>query len=1081
LNPYTRFLNGRCPSGPSAAFIFVKDLNPVGACCPPNNQIKLEITMRFTYFRKASRLTFFVFLFAGMTQFVQAQVNVKGTVTDAADKSSLVAVSILEVGPGTVTQTDANGNFTISVNDLQASLRFSYLGYVTKTIKLNGLNRIDVSLEPAQQELNQVIVVGYGAQKKVNLTGSVQTLKLDSAVNVPVTNAAQLMYGRFSGVQLTQGGGLAGSDGSSINIRGLGTFGNANPLIVIDGMQFDGMSEFNRLTPSDIESVTVLKDASAGAIYGARGANGVIIVTTKQGQAGVSRIEYNNFVGTQRPTVIPEFLLAVDYAVLINERYKNMADGKPYNPRYTDVQLQQIMDGSNPDQFAQTDWADQTLRDAPLQNHYLSLSGGSQNTTYRLSLGYLGQGAVVVGKFRSSRYNFRANMDSKVNKRLTINNNFNGTYNKFSGPADGADIVSDIMYSLQRNAPTIPAYYSNGAYGFVDGAYENVNFSYATGSQPLQRGQFGDFKSHDYNINDRINVKADIFKGLSVESAVTLNLDFVDESNFTPTFARRDYEGELISSNVNNTLTNRFDKHYRILNENLLRYHLSLQETHDFDFLAGHSIVYDNTDNFRGSLSNFPSDNLQEFDGGGVSNPAVAGGGSEQSLQSFFFRMNYSFRGRYLLEGNIRRDGSSKFGPGNRYGNFPSFSAGWRISEEPFLKRLLSTNTLSELKLRGSWGRTGNNGIGNYIYDQTYNAGLDYVLGDGTIVSGVALTSLANPYIRWETTEQYNIGLDAGLFNNRLTLEANYFSRKSYDILYTNFPIPGTLGVNSLAAQNSAKMLNKGMELNVNYGNKNKDFNYNVGFNVTKFAKNKVTDLGTGVQTIDGSTVIRVGDPFKSYFGYKVEGIFQTAEEVAAAPTQFGSLRTAPGDLRYADLGGPDGVPDGIIDGNDRVVIGNPYPLWLYGMNVNLSYKGIDLAILAQGIAEVDRLMTGNGQLPFNDDRSNALTYWTNRWTPENPSTKLPRLGGSNNAEVSSFYVEDASYLRIKNIELGYSLPKSLTNSIGINKVRLFVSGQNLVTFTRMKNFDPERSAGNVGARNAPLYKVFTGGLNFTF
>lgn len=1014
------------------------------------------------------------------TSVAYSQVTVGGTVTDATDNSPLAGVSVTEIGTSNAMLTDNRGTFSLTVKGRQSTLRFSFVGYQSKDVAVDGQTNLTVSLAVSKTELDEIVVVGYGTQKKVNLTGAVQTLQLDSVVNTPVSNSAQLMYGRFSGVQLTQGNGLPGTDGSTINIRGLGTFGNSVPLVVIDGMQFDGLAEFNRLAPADIESITVLKDASAGAIYGARGANGVIVITTKQGQASKFRVEYNNYVGSQRPTVLPKYLDAINYAELINEKYKNEADGKAFNPRYTEEQLQLIRDGSNPDLFTNTDWAAEVLQDAPIQNHYLSLSGGSQNTIYRISMGYLNQGAIIKGKFKSERYNFRANVQSELKEWLTVANNFNGTLNKFTGPSGGSDVVSNIIYSFRRNAPTIPAYYKHGGFGFRDGAFQNVNPSFGTEFQPLELGVLGDFISDDYNINDRLSVKASL-KGFSFESAVTLNLDFYDDSDFKPSIQRLDHEGNITSTTERNTLSNSFSKHYRIMNENLLRYQTKLRDVHDLQFMLGHSVILDRNDGFRGSLQNFPSDALQEFDGGGVANPTVSGNASEQALQSFFARANYNFKERYLFEANVRRDGSAKFGPGNRYGTFPSFSAGWRISEEPFLKNRLSSGALSNLKLRGSWGRTGNNGIGNYIYDQTYNAGLDYILGDGTIVGGVALTSLANPTIRWETTEQYNIGLDAAFLRNRLNVEADYFNRKSFDILYTNFPIPGTLGVNSLAAQNAAEMLNKGIELNVNYADNKGGFNYAIGANVTKFAKNEVTSLGSGVQTIDGSFLTREGEPYQAYYGHRVEGIFQTAEEVAAAPVQFGSPRTAPGDFRYADLSGPNGTPDGVIDAFDRTVIGNPYPLWLYGFNANFNYRGIDLTVVFQGIAEVDRIMTGNGQVAFNDERSNSLALWLDRWIPENPSTTLPRIGGANNAMLSNFYVEDASYLRLKNIELGYTLPNKLLRKIHVNGIRLFVSGQNLITFTPMKNFDPERAATNTNVRNAPLYKVVTGGLNFSF
>jgi TonB-linked SusC/RagA family outer membrane protein len=1005
-----------------------------------------------------------------------AQNVITGKVISDDDKQPLPGVSIKVYNSSVSTSTLLDGTYKINAKPTDI-LVFSYIGYDNKNITVGNQKTINVSLIVSTNLLEEISVVGYGTQKKVNLTGSVQTLRLDSAVNTPVTNTAQLMYGKFSGVQLTQGSGLAGQDGSEINIRGLGTFGNSDPLVVIDGMQFDGLAEFNRLAPSDIETITVLKDASAGAIYGARGANGVIVITTKQGDGNSFKIEYNNFVGTQTPTVVPKFLDAINYATLTNEKYRNLADGRPFNPRYTDAQIQLILTGSSPFTFANSNWAEASLKNAVLQNHFVAFSGGKGDTRYRVSLGYLTQDAIVRGDYQTERYNFRVNLNSQAKKWLAIGNNFNSSYQKIDAPTGGLGSVGNIINGFARNAPTIPIYNASGGAGFTDGAIGNANASFPLEFNFVRSGVVGEFRSNDFDFSNRTFFRASFLKNMSFESSITLSADFTDVSDFRP--VNVDQDDLVISTQVNN-LENRTVFNYRILNENLLRYNPKYKKN-TFNFLLGYSTVYSRNDGFSGSLSNFPSNAIQEFDGGGTLNPTVSGGASENAIQSIFGRANYNFDNKYLLEFNIRRDGSSKFSPTNRFGVFPSVSAGWRISQEKFMSKIMEGNFLTNLKLRGSWGRTGNNGIPPYIFAQTYNAGLDYVLGNAnSIVSGVALTRLANPNIRWETTEQYDIGLDASFFKNKLTLEADYFNRNSFDILYTNFPIPFTLGVASLAAQNSASMLNKGLELNMNYNHRSKrSVSYSVGFNVTKNARNRVTDLGNGVQTVNNTNVIRAGDPFNAYYGLRMLGIFQDAAEVANSPVQYGNARTAPGDIKYADISGPDGIPDGVINDFDRTVIGNPYPIWLYGVNSSMSYKGFSLSVTVQGVAEVDRLLRLGGAEPLVSDRDNALDYWRNRYTPENPSTTLPRLGGVNNDNVSSFYIQDASYLRLRNVELGYELPKKITNKMRIGSLRFFVSGQNLITITKMENYDPERPA-NSNARLVPLYRSFTGGLNFT-
>ncbi len=1019
----------------------------------------------------------FLFLCSFQINFAQ-EINISGRVVSGEDNHPLEGVSIQINNSGKATLTDRDGRFKIIANSRDV-LTITSIGFEDQTVAIVNKKDLTIKLKGSAVALNEVTVVGYGTQKKVNLTGAVQSVKIDDIKNTPVTNASQLMYGRFSGVQLTQNNGLAGADASSITIRGLGTFGNSVPLIVIDGMQFDGLAEFNRLAPSDIETITVLKDASAGAIYGARGANGVIVVTTKQGKRGDFKVEYNSYIGFQNPTVIPDLLDAVNYSELLNERFKNAADGLPFFPRYTNQQLQEIKDGSNPDQYGNTDWADEILQKAPIQNHFLSLSGGSDKTTYRLSFGYLKQGAIVKGKFKSDVFNFSANLNSKLKDWLTVGNNLKSSYTKFTGPSGGPGTATFMIGNIGL-PPTIPVRYSNGEYAIIDGSFYNLQNALPSAKFNLvELGILGDHRSNNYNINNRFNITIEPIKKLTLESAFTINLYFDDNSDFMPDIEHRDWNGRLVTTSGYNTLNKSTGKRYRLLNDNLLRYSTVLNKNHNVSFLLGHSVMYDNNADFSGVLQNFPSNSLQQFNAGGVSNPSVSGGASENVLQSFFGRFNYSYKTRYLFEANLRRDGSSKFGPDNRYSTFPSLSAGWRISEEPFMRSLLSGNFINSLKFRASWGRTGNNGIDNYIYDQTYNSGLDYFLGDA-IVSGIALTNLANPLIKWETTEQYDIGFDASFFNNRLTVEADYFNRKSYDVLYTNFPVPATLGVTTLSAQNSAAVLNKGFEFNLNYQQKVNKFNYNIGVNFTRMAPNKVTSLGSGIQTIDNQDIIKIGEPFRAYYGVKAIGIFQTKDEVLKSPVQFGDVRIAPGDLKFEDIGGPNGKPDGKIDAFDRVVIGSPYPEWLYGLNASMSYNGFDVGLSLQGIGNVDRYIRNSSTQGFINGYDNVLSLWVDRWTPDNTNTNLYRIGGAKNEQFSSFQLVDASYLRLKNVEVGYSIPRSVTKN-KITEFRIYVAGQNMLTFTKMKDYDPERSGNNYSANSVPLYKVFTFGVNVVF
>lgn len=983
--------------------------------------------------------------------------------------------TIVIVGTKTGTTTDFDGGFSISAKQGDV-LEVSYVGFEKARVTVGTAKTYNITLKEDAALLDEVVVVGYGSQKKVNLTGSVATVSFKEEVNQPVTNSGQLLYGRFSGVQLTQTSGNPGADGSSIVIRGIGTFGNSTPLIVIDNIQYDDLSAFNSLAPSDIESVTVLKDASASAIYGARGANGVILVTTRKGMEDKFELSYNSYYGLQEATVVPDFLGALEYANLLNEKFSN-EDGPGFIPRYSTAQLDAIAKGTLPDQFANTSWADQVLRQASIQSHNFSFSGGNSKSTYRLSLGYLGQDAIIRSKFKSERYNLGFNLNSKLKNWFTLSSVTNTFWKHNEGPTGGQNAFdgdNGIIYSLQRTAPTIPAYYSNGAYGIVDGAWENSNPSFLT-QNPIRRGYLGNFENDVFNMSQRIGLTFKLSEAFSFETSGSANIIYTNTSDFSPTSTLRAYDGSIVINNLLNNLSNGTNLEYRLLNENILRYNKTFNKVHEFSALLGQSISYLRNDGFNGQVSGFPTDNLEEFNAGGITDPSVNGGAFEEVTQSFFGRLNYNFDGKYLAEFNLRRDGSSKFGT-NLYGNFPSASVGWNISKEKFMENL---DVLSNFKIRASWGVSGNDRIGNYIPYQSYNPGQDYVLGNDVTVVGVAITSLANSFIRWEETEQYDIGVDLSFFKNKLEIVADYFNRNSTDILYTNFPIPNTLGVANLGAQNAASMINRGLELGINYRGNIGEAKFSIGANVTKLIKNEVTGLGDGgEETISNINIIRIGEPFRSYYGLKAIGIFQSLAEIADAPVQYGNANTAPGDIRYADVSGPNGVPDGVVNDDDRTIIGNPNPELLVNFNGSLEYKNFDVNFLFQGVNGVDRLLMGNGNLPMADDRSNALSYWINRWTPENPSTNLPRVGGQNNTRVSSFYVQDASYLRLKSLEIGYSLPTDILQKINITKLRVFVGAQNLFTFTGLEHFDPEGANGNQSNRNAPLYKTITFGLN---
>lgn len=1024
------------------------------------------------------KLFFYLLFFSSLGSSILAQSTISGTVKDT--NGDLLPQATVKVKGTTIgTSTDFDGAFTIKASKGEV-IEVSYLGYKTSTVNIGDKKTYTIVLSEDADQLDEIVVVGYGTQRKSKITSAVQTVKFAEQVTQPVTNSGQLLYGRFSGVQLTQGGGAPGSDGSSITIRGIGTFGDATPLVVIDNIQYESLTAFNNLAPTDIESITVLKDAAAGAIYGARGANGVILVTTRNGKDGKLQISYNAYYGMQEATVLPKFLGALDYATLMNEKFRNQ-DGPGFFPRYTDAQINAITNGTSPDQFADTNWADLVLKTASQVNHNISFSGGNSKTTYRASLGFLEQGAIVKGKFNFERYNLSFNINSKLKDWFKLNSVTNIFWRKVKGPTGGASAMTGengIIYSFQRTAPTIPAFYANGEYGFADGAWlTNSNPSLPT-NNPLRRGFLGDFESDNINFSHRTGITLNLTKNISFETSGSVNLVFTNSSDFNPTDTNLDFDGVLVSETLLNRLSNSSNFQYRLINENILRYTKTFNKLHNFEALAGHMINVFRTDGFNASIQGFPTNNIREFAGDAITNPNIGGSAFEDVTQSLFSRFNYDYNGKYLAGFTVRQDQSSRFGPLNQKGFFPSASLGWVLSKEKFIQDI---DIISNLKLRGSWGISGNDRLnGRNFYEQLISTGEDYVLGNDTEVLGAAITRLANPSIKWEETEQYNIGLDLSLLRNKVEVIAEFFQRNSSDILYGNFPIPNTIGVTSLPSQNAASMVNSGIELNLNYrGNIADDLKFSVGGNFTKFIKrSEVTGLGDGgEETIGAESIIRIGEPFRAYYGYKAIGIFQSIDETVNAPSQFGVANT-PGDLRYEDVSGPNGVPDGVIDDDDRTIIGNPNPNLLLNFNASLDYKNFDFNVLMQGVSGVDRLLMGNGSLPVPDNRSNVLEYWINRWTPENPSANLPRVGGLNNTLVSSFYVQDASYLRVKNIELGYSLPKKILERINLDKLRIYASAQNLFTFTGLEYFDPERGVGRNSSRNAPLFKTITLGIN---
>lgn len=1000
-------------------------------------------------------------------QLLFAQTTITGTVIDSQGEA-LPGVSVVVKGTtaGTVTQVD--GTYSLSAPANAETLVFSFIGMKTTEEAINGRSTINVSMEEEAIGVDEVVVVGYGTQKKANLTGAVAAVDFTELESRPAANTATLLQGQMSGVQVSNFSNQPGNDNPQIRIRGIGTFNaGQEPLIIVDGVE----TSLTQIPASDIESVSVLKDAASAAIYGVRAANGVILVTTKRGKGGKPTVRINQSFAWQQPIVEPDFVDSWDYAFLQNLDLTEQG----MDPLYSDEHIQLLKDGTDTDRWANTNWFDEMYQTAPMNTTYLSVSGSKEDVRYMFSTEYLDQEGTMLNTGQK-RYNFRSNIDVDITDRVLIGMNLSGnkrdvTETLNSADASGSD--SDLNYIIRRFAkPTVPVKYSTGDWGQVDGLYYLPGSTVGSIKNPVEFANRGKNFVEHYNFVGKIYADIEFIKNLHYKPNLSYVYNSSLRSKFTPTYQTFDVEGNLINENIHNKQedSNQTTKRYQI--ENILTYDLTVNERHRINLLAGQSAQLYRLDYFKGQVEDFPNNEIHELNGG-INNKDVAGYARELALNSYFGRVNYSFDDRYLLEFNYRYDGTSRMSSDNRWGGFPSFSGGWVASNENFLANL---GPISFLKLRGSWGQLGNQNIGGsnfYPYAQTIATGQNYLWAD-YIAAGVAVTNLANENLTWETTTITDIGIDLNLFDNKVQIVADWFDKTSTDIL-VRLPIPTTMGNVAAPFQNIGEVQNRGWELDVKYQDNFGDVNVFGGFNLSH-VDNEVIDYG-GLETIGGNRITREGDPIGSYYAYVAEGYYQTQEELDAAPKQFGRpLRM--GDIKLKDISGPDGVPDGKISADyDRTIIGNPFPELQYSFNLGASYKGFDVYAFFQGISGIERYYWYNTETQGTFTQV-AMDYWTE----DNRDAATPRWGNlGNNNKYSSFYLRDASYLRLKNLELGYTIPKKITQKVKIENARIYLSGVNLLTWTEEDDYDPEKKTGDDRNRDYPQSKIYSVGINITF
>lgn len=1040
--------------------------------------------------------TFFL-LICGSVMFAQTH-TVKGKVVDKANEPLIgVAVNIKNTSQGSI--TDFEGNYSIQVNTENAVLVFSYIGYDKQEIKVGARNVIDVVMHEASIALDQVVVVGYGTSKRGDVTGSISSIDAAEIKKVPVVNVGQALQGRMSGVQVTNNDGTPGA-GVQVLIRGVGSFGDNSPLYVVDG--YPGASISN-LNPSDIQSIDVLKDASAAAIYGNRAANGVVIITTKRGNADKMQLSVDATVSVQFKPSTFDVLNAQDFASLATEISKK--ENAP------------VLDAwANPSGLRTIDWQDLMYRAGLKQNYNLSLRGGSEKVQTSISLGLTNQEGVV--RFSDyKRYNIALTQDYKPLKWLKSSTSLRYAYtdNKtvFGSGQGGVGRLAKLIPTMTGNPLTDEVENANGVFGFYD---KNAN-AVRDNENVYARSKSNDQKNISHNLIANTSLEINPFKGLVFKTNFGISYGASSGYDFNP------YDDRVPTTRLA-TYRQYASNSFEYLWENTLNYSNTFGK-HSIDVLGGVSIQENTARNMSVYGEGLSSDGLRNL-GSLQTMRDISGNQQTWSLASQFARLTYKFAERYILTGTVRRDGSSRFMRGNRWGVFPSVSAAWRIKEESFLK---DVDFISNLKLRASYGEAGNQNIGLFQYQSSYTTGkrssnYGYVFGqDKTYIDGMVQVFLPNPNLKWETSKQTDIGIDLGFFNNKLMLTADYYIKKSSDFLL-EIQMPAQTGFTK-ATRNVGSVKNNGFEFSVDYRDNSHDFKYGVNVNLTT-VKNKIERLSPGKDAVanlqslgfptTGNTswavfsMSKVGGSIGEFYGFQTDGIIQNQAEIDALNANARRLNqddnvwyiasgTAPGDRKFIDQNG-----DGVINDADRVSLGSPLPKFYGGINLSGEYKGFDFNLFFNYSVGNKILnfvkrnlisMGGEGSIGL---QNVGKEFYNNRWTETNPTNKYPRAVWSDvsgNSRVSDAFVEDGSYLRLKNIEVGYTLPANILKKASISKLRIFASVQNLFTITGYSGMDPEigqsmsSSTGVAGGVTAsgvdvgiyPYSRFFTMGFNLEF
>ena len=977
-----------------------------------------------------------------MCMFAQ-QITVQGVVKDQTGET-VIGASVMEKGTTNGTITGIDGDFSLNMSP-NGTLVVSFVGYKTQEVQVKGQKQLQVVLSEDAEMLDEVVVIGYGTMKKSDLTGAVSSIGNKDIKDSPVSNLGQAIQGKISGVQIVDAG--KPGDNVSIKIRGLGSINNCDPLVVIDGVPTDlGLSSLNM---ADVERLDVLKDASATAIYGSRGANGVVMITTKRGTEGKGKLAVSANYSFQNATNVPSLLNAAQYAELSNDMMVN--SGRNPNPEW-----------ANPSELgAGTDWMDELLRTGVMQNYTVSYSGGNEKSHYYVSGGFLDQSGIVKS-VNYRRFTFQSNSDAQVLKWLKFSNNIT-----FSADTkkSGSYNIGDALKAL----PIYPVKNEDGSWSGPDGNSE----WYGSTRNPIGPTELNKSQTDGYNFLANLTAELTFTKWLKFKSTFGYDAKFWFIDNFTPKYNWKPTPTEETSRYKSD------NKSFTYLWDNYFLFDHTFAEKHRVGLMAGMSAQWNTNDYLNAQKNVFMFDNVHEMDNG-EEMYAIGGNETEWALLSYMARVNYSYEDRYLLTATIRRDGSSRFGKKHRWGTFPSVSVAWRASQEKWFPK---NDYINDLKVRAGYGVTGSQAsVGNYSYLASYNTSVyPFGISSGNQTAQVSST-LANPYIHWEEVAQTNIGFDASLFNSRVMFSFDAYLKETRDMLVkASIPITSGFEDTTTTYTNAGKVRNQGIEMSLHTINLTGELGWETNVTAT-YNKNKIKDLNSDVpyyiNQINNSyvTMLAKDYPINVFYGYVTDGIFQNQSEVNTHAVQPGA---EPGDIRFRDLNN-----DGVINDSDRTVIGNPNPSWLFSMNNSLSYKGFELSVFLQGIAGNKIYNANNIDNTGMAAAYNQTTDVLKRWQGEGTSNSMPRavFGDPNqNTRVSDRFVENGSYLRLKNITLSYTFPKQWLQKAQIENARLSLSCENVATITGYSGFDPEVGINGIDQNRYPISRTFSLGLNFNF